>query len=157
MRAKVVFNGEEYDSATAACRAPGLKPANYFVYHRRCPQFSPGEILETMLGGEVRENDSIVAMPAREDGNLEFGNLRFQNRQMAGEYFAIRPTRARSKLNLAQELKAAPFIPIDEMEEAEFEPLTEQELRAIEREPRHLCSAVASQASESGGVIYICW
>lgn len=154
MRAKVMFNGEEYDSATAACRALGLNPANYFVYHRRYPQLSPNEILETMLGGGVRENDSIVATLAREDEDLEFGNLRFRNRQMAREYFAISPTRARSKLNLAQELRATPFIPINEMEEAEFEPLSEQELRAIERELRHLCGSVASQASESGGARY---
>ena len=154
MRAKVVFNGEEYDSATAACRALGLNPANYFVYHLRYPQLSPSEILETMLGGGVRENDSIVATLAREDEDLEFGNLRFRNRQMAREYFAISPTKARSKLNLTQELKATPFIPINEVEEAEFEPLTAQELRAIGRELHHLCSSVEFQTSQNGDAVY---
>lgn len=154
MRAKVICNGKDYDSATAARRALGLNPANYFVYHRRCPQLTPNKILETMLGGGAGENGSMAATLAREDEDLEFGNLRFRNRRMVREYFAISPTRARSKLNLARELKAAPFIPINEMEKAEFEPLTEQELRAIERELRHLCGSVESQALESGGAAY---
>lgn len=154
MRIKVAYNGIEYESATAACRALGLNPAGYFVYHRRYPQLSPNEILATLLGGGIRENDSIVATLAREDEDLEFGKYRFRNRQMAREYYALSPTKARNKLNLARELKTAPFIPLDDLEEVEFEPLPEQVIHAIERELRHLCSAVEPRPVKSGGVGY---
>lgn len=154
MRTKVMYNGVEYESATAACRALGLNPAGYFVYHRRYPDLKPHEILETLLGGGVRGSDSIVATLAREDEDLEFGKYRFRNRQMAREYYAISPTKARNKLNLAQELKAAPFIPLDDSEEAEFEPLPEQVMNAIKRELRHLCSTVESHTLENDSIGY---
>lgn len=154
MRNRVTYNGIEYESATAACRALGLNPANYFVYHRRYPQLNPSEILETMLGGGVRENDSIVPNLAREDEDLEFGRLRFRNRQMAREYFALSPTKTRSKMDLSQELMAMPFIPMDALEESAFEPLGEKERSSIERELRHLCRFVEAQTLENGGAAY---
>lgn len=112
MRTKVMHNGVEYENATAACGALGLNPAGYFVYHRRYPDLKPHEILETLLGGGVRESDYIVATLAREDEDLESGKYRFRNRRMARECCAISPTKARNKLNLVQELKAAlPALP----------------------------------------------